>query len=189
MARIIENLLIEGARGNVGKQIVYRKHGNKTTIGKMPRFDPNQPATDSQQNVREQFGSASAYATGAMGNEELKKAYQRKAKPGVTAYNMAMRDFLKAPVVKAIETATYNGTPGSFLTITAKDDFRVTSVKVSIYSANGVLIEEGDAVLDAINRLKWRYGASQANAAPPGSVIRAVATDLPGNTGILEVTV
>jgi len=73
--------------------------------------------------------------------------------------------------------------------VNAKDDFRVALVKVSIHSAAGVLIEEGNAILDPIKRRLWNYTATQNNATATGSVISATATDLPGNFGSLEITV
>ena len=103
---------------------------------------------------------------------------------------MALRDFLKAPVVKKINTEKYNGTPGSTIIIHAKDDFRVAEVKVSIYRAStGDLLEEGYATLAPINREQWIYTASQANAVAEPLKIVATATDVPGNTAVLEATV
>ncbi|WP_346320867.1 hypothetical protein [Chitinophaga sp. YIM B06452] len=190
MAKINENLLVKGARGNVGKQFVYRKHGNDTMIVRMPRMNKNAGSTDGQQSTREQFTSAAMYAQGAVKNAELKKEYQKKAPPGKTAYNMALRDYLKAPVVKKINTDQYKAVAGSTVVIHAKDDFRVVAVKVSIYlAATGNLLEEGNAVLDPINRERWIYTATQAPAAGEALKIVGTATDLPGNEAVLEVAI
>jgi hypothetical protein len=188
MARINENPLVRGARGNFGKQYVYKKRGNGTHITRMPVVNKNAVATEKQEGVRDLFGSASLYAQGAMSSPELKKMYQKKATDGKTAFNIAFRDFIKAPVVKRIDAGNYNGTPGSTIAIVAKDDFRVTGVKVSIRTADGALIEEGEAILNPIDRNKWVYTAVQTNTSPPGSVITATAFDLPGNKGTLELT-
>lgn len=188
MAIIKDNLLVKGARGNVGKQFVYRKHGNNTTIARMPRINENAESTEEQLEKRELFTSAVMYAQGAIQSAELKKEYQKKAPPGKTAYNMALRDFLKAPVVKKINTEKYNGTPGSTIIIHAKDDFRVVAVKVSIYVAStGGLLEEGNATLAPINREQWIYTASQQYAEKEPLKIVATATDVPGNQAVLEI--
>lgn len=189
MARISENHLVKGARGNFGKQYVYKKRGNDTHIARMPAVKKNAVITEKQEEVRDLFAAASAYAQGAMSSPELKKLYQKKATGSQTVFNIAFRDFRKAPVVKKIDTEEYNGTPGSTITIVAKDDFRVAGIKVSIRTAAGVLVEEGDAILDPIDRSKWIYTAVQSNASPPGSVISATARDLPGNKGKLEKTI
>jgi hypothetical protein len=122
MAKINENPLVRGARGNFGKQMVYRKRGNDTFLTRMP-VKNDAPPTEKQEAVRDQFAAASQYATGAMNDPALKKAYGKKAPPGKTAYNMAFRDFLKPPKVQVIDTENYDGKPGSTVVVTARDDF------------------------------------------------------------------
>jgi hypothetical protein len=189
MAIVNENLLVRGARGNVGKQFVYRKKGNNTLITRMPVPRKDAVATEKQVASRELFSAAALYAKGAIKSEELKNEYEKKSAPGNSAYNIAFRDFLKAPVVKKIDVSNYKGTPGSTIVINAKDDFRVAEVSVHIQTAAGVLVEEGTAILNPINRNLWTFTAVQNNAALTGSVISATAKDLPGNTGSLEITV
>jgi hypothetical protein len=189
MANVNENLLVRGARGNVGKQFVYRKHGDNTTIARMPSVNKDAVPTEKQQEIREQFSDAAIYAQGAMSSADLKKEYEKKAAPGKTAFNIAFRDYLKAPVVKKIDVSNYKGMAGSVVVVKAKDDFRVAQVKVSIHSSAGVLLEEGNAILDPIKRSLWNYAATQNNASLSGSVVSATATDLPGNTGSLEITI
>ncbi|MEP7257298.1 MAG: hypothetical protein ABI687_02900 [Flavitalea sp.] len=189
MANINENLLVRGARGNVGKQFVFRKHGNNTNIGKMPVIRKDLAATEKQLEKRELFSSASLYAQGVISSAELKKEYQKKASPEKIAYNIAFRDYLKPPVVKKIDAENYHSAAGSIIVVHAKDDFRVAQVKVSIHTAAGILVEEGNAVLNPINRDRWTYTALQANSSLPGSVISATALDIPGNTGKLDMVV
>jgi hypothetical protein len=50
-------------------------------------------------------------------------------------------------------------------------------------------VEEGNAVLNPINRNQWIYTSTQNNTALAGTVIHAVARDLPGNEGVLEKTI
>jgi len=189
MAILKDNLLVRGASGNVGKQFVYRKRGNDTLLTKMPVRNEDAPPTAKQEKARELFADAASYAQGAIADPELKEEYQKKAKPGTNAYNIAFRDYLKAPVVKDIDTAKYNGTPGSTIGIVAKDDFRVAEVMVSIRTATGELVEEGNATLNPVKRNKWIYTAKQSNGTLKGSVVHVTALDLPGNQGVLEVTV
>jgi hypothetical protein len=189
MSKIENNALVQGARGNFGKQFVYKKRGNKTHIAKMPTQNPNAEVSDEQLEIRDLFGSAALYAKGAMSDPNLKKEYQKKAKNGATAFNVAFRDYLKAPVVKSIDTSKYTGVVGSLITVSAKDDFRVASVHVRIETAAGILIEEGDATLNPIDRNKWNYATTQANASIAGCVVKADAFDLPGNKGSLDVIV
>jgi hypothetical protein len=188
MAKINNNLLVRGARGHMGKQFVYRQRGEDTFMARMPVIKKGEP-TDKQEIVRDLFGEASAYAQGVITDLALKKQYQKKANPGRTAFNIAFRDYLKAPVVKSINVDRYNGTPASTIVVKAKDDFRVAGVSISIRTAAGVLVEEGNAILNPINRNQWIYTSTQNNAALAGTVIHAVARDLPGNEGVLEKTI
>jgi hypothetical protein len=58
---------------------------------------------------------------------------------------------------------------------------------VEIYAANGTLLEEGKAVKEN-NGLDWCYTATQLNGTLAGTKIIAIATDVPGNEGILDVS-
>ena len=59
--------------------------------------------------------------------------------------------------------------------------------RVEIYAANGTLLEAGTAE-QPTNGIDWTYTATQANNPLAGSKIKAIATDVPGNEGALEVT-
>ncbi len=187
MSKITNNLLVKGARGKLGNQFVYKQRGDDTIIARMPSKNKDVVPTEGQELARDRFTMAANYAKGAIENPELKFEYDRKAPSGKTGYNLAFRDFLKAPVVKKIEAGKYSGTPGSLIVISAKDDFRVIDVTVSIYSPTGELLESGNAVMHQINRNNWIYTAVQQNSSLIGSTIVASARDIPGNEGRLEM--
>jgi hypothetical protein len=186
MAKITKNSLVRGARGNFGKEFVYKKRGKNTYITSMPTFE-NRKMTAEQEKVTDKFGSASLYAKGALADPELKLQYQKKATKGLTAHNIALRDYLRSPVVKSIDTSKYDGMPDSIIEVKAKDDFRVTEVTVSIRDSNGTVIEKGQAALNAIDLSKWTYKATEKNSPLTGSVVTATAVDLPGNKASLDV--
>ena len=186
MSKIDNNHLVKGARGNFSKQFVYKKRGSDTHISRMPVVKVNKELTEKQEGVREMFLEAVNYAKGAMLSPELKREYQKKASDKNTAYNVAFRDYTKPPVVKSIDTEKYNGTPGSTIVVSARDDFRVTEVTVRIRTGAGAVLEEGNAVLNPLNHNKWIYTATQNNATVNDCTITA--KDLPGNKGELEVS-
>jgi hypothetical protein len=97
-----------------------------------------------------------------------------------------MEDFLSPPVVKS-STPVIIRVSRQPDQIRAVDDFRVTGLQVEIHSANGTILEKGNAV-QLTNGLDWTYTATQANNPLTGSKIKATATDVPGNKGALEVT-
>jgi hypothetical protein len=77
---------------------------------------------------------------------------------------------------------------GSVIKIQVTDIIKVQSVKVFITTASGTLLEEGSAVFD-VNNQQWMYAAVKNNATTAGSIIKATATDKPGNSHSLEKVV
>jgi hypothetical protein len=71
--------------------------------------------------------------------------------------------------------------------VKATDDFMVTKVKVIITNATGAIIEEGEALPDAMKSNQWEYKATAANPTLVGTKILAVAYNRPGNTGSAQV--
>ncbi|WP_157474042.1 hypothetical protein [Flavihumibacter petaseus] len=189
MSKITDNLLVKMARGKMGNQFMYKKRGNDTIIARLPTRNKNAPVSPRQAAERELFSEASAYASAAVNNPELKAEYDKMIAHNNNAYNLAIRDYRMPPVVNTVNTSFYTGLSGQEIVVTAIDDFRVATVHVGIYAVSGELLEEGDAILHYINRLKWTYTTRVPNPALAGTVIRAVAKDIPGNEGKLEVTI
>jgi hypothetical protein len=171
-----------------GKRMVVRKRGNKIFLAKAPTIDKNRVPTLNQQEHLNRFSAAAAYAKAAMADPELEELYRKKATVERPKYICAVRDYMRPPKVNRIDTVAYNRNPGSTILIKAIDDFCVKEVKVSILNAAGDLVEEGNALVDPINRFKWIYTATQEIEVIQGCKIRATAEDLPGNRAELEIT-
>jgi hypothetical protein len=186
MPVIKNNSLIKGASGAYQGEFVYKQRGGKTFIAGMPTVKKKKAGNKNREKVMRKFGSASDYAVAAMEVPELKAFYATKVSGGNTAYNIAFRDFYRKPKVVEIDTINYNGTPGSQIAVSAVDDCKVTGVVVQIISADGVLIESGDAIFVAMNNARWIYSATEDNPELVGCRITAVAKDLPENEGSLE---
>ena len=77
---------------------------------------------------------------------------------------------------------------GDKVSVRALDDFRLTEVKVEVYDGDGKLLETGYAEQNT-NGLDWTYTATQDNKLNAGGKIKAIATDIPGNEGMLEMSV
>jgi hypothetical protein len=101
-------------------------------------------------------------------------------------YHVAFTDYLKAPNIKSIDAALYQGAIGEKIEIKAVDDFKVTSVHVELRSANDVALESGEAVQDVLNPMNWIYTVTTANQNLAGTKIVAKAKDKPGNITIQE---
>lgn len=189
MAHSNNNLITSGLRGTIGKELVFRNWAGKTIVAKAPCKRPGRP-TKAQAIIRDRFYMAARYGKAILSNADpaMADAYRAVLKPRQNLYTRALRDFLSAPVVQQINTDEYTGQQGSLIRIRAVDDFRVTEVRVEIYSATGYQVETGMAV-QQLNGLDWVYNVQTVNLQPTGCRIIAIARDVPGNEGSLEMIV
>ena len=184
MAKSLNNVLTAGLSGRIGKQLVFSQRDGCTIVSKFPNRKNPQTATQIVQ--RKKFVAAAAYAQQALKDPSLKQAYTEEAKKRsiLSPYNMAMADYLRAPVVGALNTTAYTGTAaGQKIEVEVTNSFKVVSLKVKITSASNSLLEEGAATLD---KGKWVYTTTALNATLSGSKITVTATDRPGNSTVKE---
>lgn len=183
-----DNSLVTGKfRGSLGKQLVFRDWEGKTVVAKSPKKRTGASSL-AQEGVKEKFFVASRYgkAVTTSPDTSLADAYAASLRPRQNVYSRAMEDFLSPPDVQNIDTRNYSGAVSDKIVVRALDDFRVTGVRVEIYAADSSLLESGNAV-QQINGIDWAYTATQANNLLAGSTVKAIAFDVPGNEGMLEV--
>jgi len=186
MAQSVDNIVTKGFFGSLDKTLTFRQRAGFTIISKKRRGSSSAPS-DGMLAVRTKFLSAVAYASKAIKNAVTKGLYNSAATGMQSAFNVATADAYNPPVVNSIAVDKYQGAVGDHITVDASDDFKVKSVSVAIHDAAGNLIEQGTAVLQT-ETADWLYTATVVNAAPAGCKVSATATDLPGNTGSLEIT-
>jgi hypothetical protein len=187
MAHANNSIITGKFSGILGKELVFREWQGKTVVAKAPKSRDGDP-TPAQAKTQERFLLASRYAKAILTSQDpgIREAYAAALRPRQNVYSRALEDFMSPPVVSSINTHNYTGAAGDKLTVRAVDDFRVTGVRVEIYTANSVLIEKGNAI-QSVNGIDWTYTATEDNL-QAGSKIKAIATDVPGNDGTLEVT-
>jgi hypothetical protein len=183
MARSTNNIAVHGLSGLVD-QFVFRQRFGRTVVCKKPRAYG--PPTNAQLGNRSRFSEAARYARAAISDPESKLFYRSKAKPGQSAYNIAFGDFFHAPEIGSIDTSSYDGSAGSRIMVPVTDDCKVVSVRLRIQAADGRVVEEGEAVLQA-DGLHWVYTAVMQNDVFPGSIVSVSASDLPGNSSVKQV--
>ncbi|MFD1628624.1 hypothetical protein [Pseudopedobacter beijingensis] len=184
--KVVDNDLVMGASGKIGKMLVFRQKAGKTIIAK--RGIRTAPLSVDQEAVTERFREAAIYAK-KVSDDPLKKAlYEAVAKPGQTAFNLALADFWKAPVVKKITLDDYNGQIGGTILVRAIDNFKVETVTVQILDGNSSILETGQAILQD-NGLDWLYTATVENSSLQASTVRVTASDLPGNKTVQDQVV
>lgn len=188
MAYSNNSIIVGNLKGALGKELVFRDWDGKTIVSKYPKRRKRDP-TLRQAAMRERFQLGMLYAKAIRDDPDpgMRESYAMALQPRQNVYSRALQDFMSPPVVKSINRGIYNGVAGGRVVIRATDDFRVVSVRTEIYSADGTLLESGEARPDN-RRLDWIYTATRLNPQTAGSRIKAIATDVPGNEGVLEIT-
>ena len=187
MARQSNNLIMRNTRGMLGEQIVFKRRKGTRYVAAPPEIDENRTPTDNQLTHQERFKKASDYANKAIKDPDTKKAYERVANRKQSAQNMAFRDAFYPPEILSVITQGYIGSIGNIIVINAKDDFKVTSVSLSISNADGKLIEEGEAIANKDGML-WVYACTTGNSQVKDCSIQVCAFDIPGNKSVMTVT-
>ncbi|QHS61478.1 hypothetical protein [Chitinophaga agri] len=176
MAIVKDNILLQLVRGTIGRQItIYERNGQIIMAKK--RRPSNKKPTQKQLEARHKMRIAADLARDMMNDPEIKAYYASLAGPGQNAYNMAVKDAYHSPEVQNIRLEDTE------VVVTAKDEFRVAKVKVSVVDADGGIIESGLAVLGR-NGVDWYYKAAML---PAGGKLVVVAADLPGKETVKEL--
>lgn len=189
MAKSENNLFTFGLRGMVGKQMVFRNRKGQITVSKRP-CSPNM-RTPKQKVYSERFKEAAIYAKSVLADEEICKIYREKTlHPGkiINAYNLAIGDYMKGPVIEKVNPNEYTGRPGERIVVSATDNFEVREVTVEIRQRGGMLVEKGNAFPNE-NGMEWEYMTQLVNTQPTGSIVTAYAFDRPGNITTKEMVI
>ena len=88
------NILLKGAKGKIGKNLIIKNYGEKTVISKYPDMSAVK-YNDLQKQTQRCFAEAVAYARSII-NDPVKKAeYRKKLPEGKQVYYAAIQEFLK----------------------------------------------------------------------------------------------
>ncbi|MBT1705764.1 hypothetical protein [Chryseosolibacter indicus] len=174
MGKIINNPVTTTLSGSLGKHLVFRQVGNRAFFVKKPVN--TKPPTDAQRSNRHNFAEAQNYARVMMQDPELGEWYSIVAKVNnlKSAHRAAANDFLTKPEIESIDTKGYKGNVGDVIHITPKAYLKITRLEVTIYDAEGAILETGLAIK---NELNFKYCAMQPNSRAEGSKIVLVAHD------------
>lgn len=183
MAKVMNNLVIHGLSGMLGKQVVVRRQKNgQYTLAAAPKRR-SKALTDSQKEHQERFRQAILYAKAAQKTPEYVEAAKTRGQSG---YNVAVADFLHPPEIHNIDLTAYKGAAGERIFITAVDDIKVKTVGVLIATDDGVFVEKGSAVPSEKDPHQWYYTTT---ATAPSSAVKIVVdvADLAGQvTEVIE---
>lgn len=180
MAKVSNNIIMQGLSGSLGNQLVIRQgKGGQTIVATMPTTGRNFNAA--QQAQHEAFRHAIAYAKSA---KEVPTYLTKAQGTTMSAFNAAVADWFNKPQVLEINTANWTGTAGQTIRVKAQDDTQVAKVHVQIVDTDGSIYEEGEAV--QADGLWWEYTTTtNVEGNPSAATVKATAHDLPGNTHLL----
>ena len=167
-------------RGKMGKW-VYRRLDGQMIVARRPLPVERTPSP-AQALHHERFRRASLYAQAVFRDPVRKAVYAAKAKAlgKSTVRGLAVGDYLNPPTITELDISGYQGHVGNLIKVSARDDFGVTEVKVTIRDAvTGALVEQGAAV---IGETSWEYHATIEAPRDKDLVIEAEAFDRPGNS-------
>jgi hypothetical protein len=180
MAKINLNPLLRSLRGRIG-DLVFVQEGDSLSVREAAEKRPLL-RTPAQVAHTSRFVVASRWARTLLVDPVMHKLYQRACHGHLTPHNIAVRDYMHAPVVDAIDLESYTGNPGDVIRILASDDFKIVRMAVQILTVGRQVVEEGEA--------EWNAGAgcwvyTTRTQVPPETtvLIQAAAMDLPGNRG------
>ena len=186
MARIKNNFAMEGMTGKIGNIFVYRHRNGKTIVSKTP--NKTAPLSEKQKGQTQRFKLAINYAKSALLDTTLKEYYETEAKKkqNVSAYNVAVADYLTSPIINNIDYSGYTGdVTNQKIIIELDNNTKVIKVSVKIIAKDKSTLEEGEATL---LKGKWQYTTTSVNATIQGTKIIVSATDRPNNTTKKEIT-
>ena len=87
------NSKLQGIKGAVGKQLVFKQYGDKTVVTKYPNMKDIVPS-EAQKEKRSLFREAIAYASSITRHPQKKAEYQKKIPEGASVYHHALKEYL-----------------------------------------------------------------------------------------------
>ena len=171
MAKVKKNIIISGLSGSLGPDHYARitKDG-RTIISQKPDFG-NRQFSQAQLDNQSRMKQAAAYAKVAAKENPIYA--QKAAGTSKNAYNIALRDWRRPPVIRSMDLRV-----DGKVRVSAYDDVMVTKVTVTILDEAGQCLEQGEAELTL--GVWWDYKCANRGR------IRVEAWDLAGNVTARE---
>ena len=91
---ILDSPVLEGLRGHIGKQLVFKRYGDKTVVTRYPDMS-RVKRSHLQKASTGLFKEAVAYAQSILRDEKKRKTFAKKLRRGQTVYHAAISQFMK----------------------------------------------------------------------------------------------
>ncbi|MFA0961671.1 hypothetical protein AB9P05_07680 [Roseivirga sp. BDSF3-8] len=182
MAIIENNPWIEGARGMARGAIVYRQRAGRTIVSARPA-KCSKPLSSKQKAHHERFGKATAYAKRVRKVEALYEVYKAKEAGFNSWQNLAVKDYMHAPVVEGVFVNGFTGGANERIGVYAYDDFGLVSVDLLIRNGEGEVLESGRCTAIVENGM-YEYRLRKDVPVQGGVQVQVEARDLAGNVTV-----
>ena len=179
MAKSVPNASAGKLKGRIGDLVYYELNGKPCVRGVPHREVPPTPA---EKNNRDRFRAASKFAPSTLTDPTQKARYSAAAaKTGSTAYNVAVSDFMHAPVITEVDLTGFTGGAGQFIRIRVEEKkIGAATVKVVIADRSQTVLEQGAASLEN-DGVTWSYTAQEEIPQDRSLWITITAVDQPGH--------
>jgi hypothetical protein len=166
-------------KGRVGNFVYYELNGN-TYVRTVPRRE--EPPTPAELRNQSRFRAAAKFAHATLTDPEQNARYAAAgSRCGSSAYNVAVSDFMRAPVITEVDLTGYTGQTGQSIRIRAEEKkIGASTVNLVIADSAKVVWEEGAATAED-DGVTWRYAAQRDLPADRSLWITVTAKDQPGN--------
>lgn len=91
MARLKKHPVLEAMSGSLGKELVFKQYTAKVVVSRYPDMSKVKPSAR-QTMQRTKMKEATAYASFAKRDPELRARYEKNLKPGESVYHKAIKD-------------------------------------------------------------------------------------------------
>ena len=144
--KVTFNRSISSMRGRLDDLVFREQHGQTVVMPFTAR--PDNPS-EAQQNGRDRFKAAQAYAARVLADPLKRDCYRtlaaaRKCPPNA----LLISNFLNPPVIDQVELAEFQGKANDPIRVLASDGIEVTAVTVKISRADGTAIGSDKAARD-----------------------------------------
>lgn len=168
-----------GYRGKLGGMFYKRIVNGRDVIQKCPTRKKFKSEAD-MPVYNKMFRRGVYWAKAMLKNEEVRAQYQAVASGFNSPYTMAMKDYMTNAVISHVNSAAYHGNRNERITICVENVIRVKAVKVSILSADGMVLESNLAQA-GVSPSDWFYITTHQNPQVEGSTLLVEAWDLPNH--------
>jgi hypothetical protein len=151
MSNATDNLMLRGQHGKFGNQLILRTFKNGQTYMSNIHDYRNAVWSVAQVKNRVKFRMAVKWAKKVFKDEKALRYYKKKARGNLTAYNVAIGDYMKDQQL-TVDMSMGEGR----LVFNMLHKFGASSMNVCVYGPNSYMIERGNGKLTN-QGLGWEY--------------------------------